>query len=104
MEKTVGENGMKKERAVGFLKRNFALFFAPLFVCVLYFIQIALYGVYPFGDYTVASYDLSAQICPFIEHLFDVIDGRSSLFYSYAIAAARTCSARLLILLSVRLA
>ncbi len=86
MEKRVGENGIKKECVVGFLKRNFALFFAPLFVCVLYFIQIALYGVYPFGNYTVASYDLSAQICPFIEHLFDVIDGRSSLFYSHAVA------------------
>ena len=71
----------------GFLQRNYPLFFAPLFVIVAYIVQSALYAVYPFGEiYTAASYDLSAQICPFIEHLFDVIDGRSSLFYSYAIA------------------
>jgi uncharacterized membrane protein YfhO len=46
-----------------------------------------VFGVYPFGDkYTAASYDLSAQICPFIEHVFDVFQGKSTLFYSYAIA------------------
>ena len=43
-------------------------------------------GVAPFGDeYTAASYDLSAQICPFVEHLFDFFQGKSTLTYSYAI-------------------
>ena len=41
--------------------------------------------VFPFGKYTAASYDLSAQICPFIEHLFDVLQGKSTLTYTYAI-------------------
>ncbi|MBQ4269078.1 MAG: YfhO family protein [Clostridia bacterium] len=70
----------------GFFKRNAAPCFAALAVVVLYLVQLALYGVYPFGSYTVASYDLSAQICPFVEHLFDVMDGKSALFYSYAVA------------------
>ena len=65
----------------GFFKQNVAPCFAALAVTVLYLIQLALYGVYPFGSYTVASYDLSAQICPFVEHLFDVMDGKSALFY-----------------------
>lgn len=70
-----------------FFDRNYAMFFAPLIVIVAYMAALFSYGVYPFGDkYTAASYDLSAQICPFIEHFFDVINGRSSLFYSYAVA------------------
>ena len=60
---------------------------ASAIVLGIYVYCLYAYGIYPFGtQYTVASYDLSAQICPFIEHLFDVIDGKSSLFYSYAIA------------------
>lgn len=68
------------------MDKNYALFFAPIFVLVLYMVALFAYDVYPFGDkYTAASYDLSAQICPFIEHLFDVLQGKSTLTYSYAI-------------------
>ncbi len=74
------------KRADEFFDKNYALFFAPIFVLVLYMVALFSYGVYPFGDkYTAASYDLSAQICPFIEHLFDVLQGKSTLTYSYAI-------------------
>lgn len=76
-----------KARAASFFDKNYPLFFAPIIVIVAFTVALISYGVYPFGDkYTLASYDLSAQICPFIEHLFDVIQGKSSLFYSYAIA------------------
>ena len=76
-----------KARAATFFDRNYPLFFAPIIVLVAFTVALISYGVYPFGDkYTLASYDLSAQICPFIEHLFDVLQGKSSLFYSYAIA------------------
>ncbi len=69
-----------------FLDKNYALIFAPLVVVFLYLFALWQYGVYPFGNkYTAASYDLSAQICPFIEHLFDVFDGKSTLTFSYAI-------------------
>lgn len=61
-------------------------FFAPLVVFFLYFLQLFVTGIYPFDQtHSVASYDLSAQICPFIEHLFDVKNGKSSLFYSTAV-------------------
>ncbi len=70
----------------GWLKKNCALLFAPLLVGILYVLALACNDVYPFGDkYTAASYDLSAQIAPFIEHLFDVFDGKSTLTFSYAI-------------------
>lgn len=81
-------NKRRTERSIAaFFGKNYAYFFAPLIALVAYTVVLACYGVFPFGEaYTVASYDLSAQICPFIEHLFDVLDGKSSLFYSYAIA------------------
>ena len=66
--------------------KHYALFFAPIFVMALYISALVMKGVYPFGEkFTAASYDLSAQICPFIEHLFDVLQGKSTLTYSYAI-------------------
>lgn len=78
---------MRFPKTFAFFGRYWGLFFAPVLAFVIYFVQLAVSEVYPFGsNYVVASYDLSAQICPFIEHLFDVLDGKSSLFYSYAIA------------------
>lgn len=75
-----------KRKIEAFFDRNFALFFAPIIVAFLYVFALWRYDVYPFGGkYTAASYDLSAQICPFIEHLFDVMNGKSTLTYSYAI-------------------
>ena len=69
-----------------FFDKNFAMFFAPVIVMLLYICALWRYGVYPFGDkYTVASYDLSAQICPFIEHFYDVLSGKSTLTYTYGI-------------------
>lgn len=85
MEKISWDNF--KAKAAAFFDRNYAMVFAPIIAFVAYMVALISYGVYPFGDkYTAASYDLSAQICPFIEHLFDVMQGKSSLFYSYAIA------------------
>ena len=79
--------------AVGYKRKGDAVKTALLtclaggIVLAMYAYWLYGYGVYPFGEqYTVASYDLSAQICPFIEHLFEVMKGKSSLFYSYAIA------------------
>lgn len=73
-------------RVWGFIEPNYPLFLAPFIVLALYLFMCGKMGVYPFGDKTVASYDLSAQIVPFIEHLFDVMDGRASLFFSYSVA------------------
>ncbi|MBQ3020197.1 MAG: YfhO family protein [Clostridia bacterium] len=69
-----------------FFDKNYAYFFAPLIVLLLYFFALWQFGVYPFGNtHTAASYDLFAQICPFIEHFFDVFNGESSLSYTYSV-------------------
>lgn len=90
------KNGIWK-KIDGFFERNYALLFAPLVVLFLYICALWRYDVYPFGDkFTAASYDLSAQICPFIEHIFDVINGRSTLTYSYAIVGGADVTGTLL--------
>lgn len=81
------KNLQRKQKITAFFNKNYALFFAPLLVLVAYMVALFSYGIYPFGKhYTVASYDLSAQICPFIEHVFDVLQGKSTVAYSTAIA------------------
>ena len=77
---------MTIERINGFFREKFAYFLAIFPVLFLYLFMLVIDRVFPFGKYTVASYDLSSQICPYIEHLFDVIQGKSTLFYSYSIA------------------
>ena len=86
-QETGVEDTPAQTKTASFFEKNYALFFAPVIALVAYLVALFSYGVWPFGgEYTAASYDLSAQICPFVEHLFDVIDGKSSLAYSYAIA------------------
>ncbi len=76
----------KLNNVKGALQKFYPYLLSCGLVLGLYLFMLVLRRVYPFGVYTVASYDLSSQICPFIEHLFDVLKGRSSLFFSYAIA------------------
>ena len=59
---------------------------APLAIIAAFFILYAICGVYPFSEKHISSYDMNAQIAPIIEHLFDVIDGKSSLFYTRSLA------------------
>ena len=75
----------KQNRTGRGIKAVYPYFAACGFVALVYVFMVALRGIYPFGNASIASYDLSAQICPFIEHLFDALKGRSSLFYSHAI-------------------
>lgn len=60
--------------------------FIAVFISGLFAVFLKINGVYPFGDDIISSYDMLAQVAPFIEHFFDVIDGKSTLFYTYAIA------------------
>ena len=81
-----GVSSVKRGKAARFFAAYWSYFAAPLFIFISFFITLAAYNVYPFSDKTtIANYDLLAQICPFIEHFYDVFDGKSSLFYSTAI-------------------
>ena len=82
---SIEANTNMRKKMSAFFDRNYAMFFAPIITLVIYLVQLFLNKVYPFGINTVSSYDLSAQIVPFIEHLFDVISGKSTLEYSYAL-------------------
>ena len=82
MENTMNAKFYKTKR---FFKSGSPYFLACGLVLGVYLFMLILRKVYPFGPYTVASYDLSAQICPFIEHIFDVWKGRSTPLFSYAI-------------------
>ncbi len=79
--KTEKLNSVKK-----FFQRFYPYFASCGLVLALYLALLVMLKIYPFGEYSIASYDLSAQICPFVEHIFDVLKGRSSLFYTHAIA------------------
>ena len=59
---------------------------APLISVVLFLVCLVVFDIKPFGTRMISSYDMLAQIAPFAEHLFDVFEGRSSLFYSFSLA------------------
>ena len=69
----------------GFFGANYLYFLAPAIIISVFFGVLAAYQIYPFTNKTMSNYDLLAQICPFLEHFFDVFEGKSSLFYSSAI-------------------
>lgn len=57
-----------------------------VFISLVFAVALKVNSIYPFGKSVMSSYDMLAQVAPFIEHFFDVIDGKSSLFYSFSIA------------------
>lgn len=69
-----------------FILRAWDYFFVSIFILLIFGISLAVNDVYPFGKNAMAGYDMLAQVSPFIEHLFDVFEGKSSLFYSTAIS------------------
>ena len=79
----------KRERSEGafysFIKKVWPYLAAPIGIFALFFGVLYAYDVYPFSYTSMSNYDLLAQICPFIEHFYDVMDGKSSLLYSTAI-------------------
>ncbi|MBO4572462.1 MAG: YfhO family protein [Clostridia bacterium] len=77
--------GKSFNRLKAFLDDNWLYFAAPILICSLFMGVLYAYKVYPFSKTSMSNYDLLAQICPFLEHFYDVIDGKSSLFYSTAI-------------------
>lgn len=72
--------------AYNFVSREWLYFAVPLLIFALFMGILYSMDIFPFGADNMSNYDLLAQIAPFYEHFYDVIDGKSSLFYSPAIA------------------
>lgn len=84
-EQNVAVNNSKGHNLIKW-RAIWGYFFVPIFVLLCFAVMLYKNGVYPFGETTMSSYDMLAQVAPFIEHFYDVISGKSSLFYTYAIA------------------
>lgn len=75
------KNGFFK--VVNFIKEKYGYFVIPLFIAVIFGIAQASFGIWPFGNTIMASYDMLAQVCPMLEHFFDVFSGESGLFHTF---------------------
>ncbi len=74
------------KRVVNFININWLYFASPIIIFSLFMAVLLAYKVYPFSHTSMSNYDLLAQICPFLEHFYDVIEGKSSLFYTNTVA------------------
>ncbi len=66
-----------------FIKAHYGYFVIPLFVLVVFGVALSNFDIWPFGTAIIASYDMLAQVCPIIEHFFDVFSGESGLFHTF---------------------
>ncbi len=70
------------QRIKNFCKNNVSAFIVSgciLFACL---VLCVVFGIFPFGNNTLATYDAWAQICPFYTTIFDFLDGKQPLFYT----------------------
>lgn len=86
LEKIYNKMPTWMQKTVNFVSREWLYFAVPVLIFALFFGVLYSMNIYPFGTDNMSNYDLLAQIVPFYEHFYDVIDGKSSLFYSPAIA------------------
>ena len=71
------------DKIVNFVKNYYGYFLIPLFVLAVFGVAYICYNIWPFGTAIVSSYDMLAQICPIVEHFFDVFQGESGLFHTF---------------------
>ena len=67
-------------------KNKKAYYLSSLILLVGFLVVSAVFGAWPFGTKTIAHYDMYHQIVPFLELIFDAIEGRSTLIYSNYVA------------------
>ena len=51
--------------------------------CLTLLISYFIFGVYPFGERSVLSLDLNGQYVYYFDHMYDVLAGKESVFYSW---------------------
>lgn len=65
-----------------FFKNTKEYFITSIIILAIFCVFYALFDAFPFGENTIAHYDMAAQIIPFSEVIFDFLNGKSPLFYS----------------------
>ena len=74
---------LKKSKTLIFLRKNYSYFAAAAIIIIFFAVSQALFDIFPFGSAVMASYDQLAQVCPYLEHYFSVLDGTSGLFHTF---------------------
>ena len=70
-----------------FLISNYGFFVIPLFIFAVFGVAFKIFDIWPFGTAIIASYDMLAQICPILEHFFDVFQGESGLLHTFHVGS-----------------
>ncbi len=66
-----------------FVKEN-QMWLSFLLPALILLISYFIFGVWPFGEESVLSLDLNGQYVYYYDHMYDVLAGRESIFYSWS--------------------
>ena len=72
-------NGIKH-----FFKKENQMWLSFLLPALILLVSYFIFGVWPFGEESVLSLDLNGQYVYYYDHMYDVIYGGESLFYSWS--------------------
>ena len=67
-----------------FFHKNKEYFISGLSILIIMSILFAIFQIFPFGDNTIAHYDMLSQTIPQSQLIFDFFQGKSPLFYTNA--------------------
>lgn len=73
------KNGIKH-----FIKKDNQIWLSFLIPALIMLISYFAFGVYPFGKQSVLSLDLNGQYIYYYDHMYDVLYGGESVFYSWS--------------------
>ena len=76
---TYAKNGVKY-----FVKNDSQLIWAFVIPALILFFSYGLFGVWPYGKESVLSLDLNGQYVYYYDHMYDVLYGGESVFYSWS--------------------
>ena len=75
--------GYAKSGAKRFFTTDRQLWISFAVPCLTLLISYFIFGVFPFGERSVLSLDLNGQYVYYYDHMYDVLAGKESIFYSW---------------------
>lgn len=76
--------GYTKNGVKHFIKKDNQIWLSFLIPALIMLISYFAFGVYPFGKQSVLSLDLNGQYIYYYDHMYDVLYGDESVFYSWS--------------------